>query len=390
MSLRLGNITKFAAAPSNLPVPDDKSPSENLTAEKRILRYVLQSAARELMPNSRLKVCLRTSRGGPVEVYHSAAHKSAHYGNLMVCGSHWVCLPCAVKIASRRVVEVEQAIRRVQAAGGMVAFVTNTVPHYYAQRLPKLVDTFLKSVRSLKTSRGYKALMREYLALGEIRSLEVTHGLNGWHPHTHSLLFLEEQASLREFDARFKELWAAVVARHGLGKVHKVHGLDVRVVGHAAGEEVIDTAGYVVKVDLDSGFWTPADEVVRGNAKQGRVGGRTPYSLLADYALKDDVAAGKLFKHYASAFKGKNHLRWSPGLREDLSLEAALSDLELAEQQVEGADLLGRLDRYEWSAVLRAGPRARGELLEAARSGDWQQVVSFVSGLEAVDYSGLA
>jgi hypothetical protein len=121
---------------------------------------------------------------------------------------------------------------------------------------------------------------------------------------------------------------------------------------------------------------------VRGNAKQGRWKGRTPFSLLADYALLEDTGAGSLFKHYARAFKGKNHLRWSRGLRDQLGLSPQLSDLEVAEQQTDEADLLGILDREQWASVLASGRGARGELLELARSGDWSQVLAWLEPLQ--------
>ncbi len=377
----LGIYTEFESNPSRTV----SNMRESEASGRRVLRYVLQSAVRELLPyKHRTRACLRYSRSGPVEVYHQAARKSTHYGNLMVCGSHWVCLPCAVKIASRRVVEVQQAVELVQQHGGTVLFATNTVPHYVGQHLPTLLDTFLKAVRSLKTSRAYRELVLSAGFLGEIRSLEVTHGENGWHPHTHSLLFLDAQIDLGAFQGTLKSLWASVVLRHRLGAVHDQYGLNLQEVGQAIGEDSYDTAGYVVKVgeELDKSLWGPADELVRGNAKQGRWKGRTPFSLLADYALLEDTGAGSLFKHYARAFKGKNHLRWSRGLRDQLGLSPQLSDLEVAEQQTDEADLLGILDREQWASVLASGRGARGELLELARSGDWSQVLAWLEPLQ--------
>jgi hypothetical protein len=133
--------------------------------------------------------------------------------------------------------------------------------------------------------------------------------------------------------------------------------------------------------------WDASDELVRGNSKQARSGsgGRTPFALLSDYATLADAKAGQLFVQYAFAFRDKNHIRWSSGLREQLHNDADLSpkpasDYELATAEEDDADLLGTISPAQWKSILRAGPSVRGELLEVARSGDWSQVIRFVEG----------
>ncbi len=377
----LGSTGEFAAIPSGT----QKNEVDSEAASRRVLRYVLQSAAREILgTSSGVYHCLRSfhDKTGGVEVFHSAAHGSAFYGNLRICGLNWVCPVCAVKIASRRVLEVERAVQVVQDFGGSVGFMTLTVPHYSGQHVAPLTREFLGAVRSFKSHRTYKQLMRNLEHLGEIRSLEVTHGGNGWHPHTHSLHFFPgSYVAAKIVRSELSALWVSTVARRGLGAAHGTHGLDFLVVGE---ESVCSISGYVVKTgEVDeASTWGAHDELVRGNTKQARRGGRTPFALLADYALLEDAEAGELFKSYARAFKGKNHLRWSKGLRSQvLPAWELLTDQELAEQQTEVADLLGVLSQANWRVVLCAGRAARGQLLEAARSGEWSKVVQFVKSL---------
>jgi hypothetical protein len=385
----LGSNREFASIPSRTA----QNEGDFERASRRVLRYILQSAAAELLKGAGkggkgagVCYCLRSVKDKKlgVQVFHSAKHGSAHYGNLMICGLNWVCPVCAVKIASRRVVEVERAVQVVQEYGGSVGFLTLTVPHYFRQVVGPLVCDFLAAVRAFKSHRRYIELMGRVDHLGEIRSLEVTYGENGWHPHTHSLHFFDSRyVSFEGVEDELKALWASVVARCGLGASHGVYGLTFQEVG-GAGEDAAAVAAYAVKSGeaLEASTWGPSDELVRGNTKQARRGGRTPFALLADYALVEDAEAGQLFKSYAGAFKGKNHLRWSKGLRENLSLSwVVLSDQELAEQQTEEADQLGVLTHAEWRRVLCAGRAARGELLEVASAGDWSRVVEFVRGL---------
>jgi hypothetical protein len=367
----LGTNTKFAAIPSSTAFSEGD-------AARRILRYVLQASARELLiKDVRLGKCLRTSRAkdGSVCVLRSRQHGSPFYGDLVICARHWVCPICAVKIASRRVIEVERAVSAVQRFGGSAGFLTLTFPHYHGQAIKPMLERFLKSLRSLKSQRRYKEVMQDAGALGEIRSLEVTHGANGWHPHTHSLHLFPSEIASEELQGVLRPLWASVALRHGLGDVHTTHGLQFERVRNSQ-ESAERMARYAIK-------WGASDELVRGNSKQARSGGRTPFALLADYATLDDAEAGRLFVQYAEAFRGKNHIRWSTGLREQLHNDADLpltpeSDYELATFQDDAADLLGTISKAEWKSILRAGPSVRGELLEVARVGDWSQVVSFI------------
>jgi hypothetical protein len=372
----LGNNTIFAAIPSSTAFSEGG-------AARRILRYVLQSSARELLTkDARLSKCLRCPRvkGGKVEVLRSREHGSAFYGGLVVCARHWVCPVCAVKIASRRVIEVERAVSTVQRFDGAAGFLTLTFPHYHGQAIKPMLERFLKSLRSFKSHRRYKDLMRDSRVLGEIRSLEVTHGANGWHPHTHSLHLFGSQIASEELQAALRPLWASVALRHGLGTVHSSHGLCFDRVSNAQ-ESAERMARYAIK-------WDASDELVRGNSKQARSGGRTPFALLADYATLDDHEAGELFVQYAAAFRGKNHITWSPGLREQLHQDADLpptpaTDYELATAQDDDADLLGVISCAQWKSILSSGPSVRGELLEVAQSGDWSQVIQFIEGFHS-------
>ncbi len=85
-----------------------------------------------------------------------------------------------------------------------------------------------------------------------------------------------------------------------------------------------------------------------------------------------------VFKEYARYFKGRHQLTCSSGLRKRLlGDEQEKTDEELAAEEREQAVLLGRLTRRQWHIVLAND--VRGELLEVAHSGDWQQVTAFLA-----------
>lgn len=360
--------------------------------EVRIGKWVMQAGVRKLMPKHRTAVCLRAvlppERRGVlgVEVWQSAKHKTAHYGNLMTCGNVWTCPVCGPKIAARRAREVEQAIRAWQGSGGAVAFLTMTVPHYAHDYLRSLLPDFTGALSSFWSNRGVKEAAQLAGVVGSIRALEVTHGANGWHPHTHYLVFLAPGADIPALHRAWFEVWGRTVRRR-LGRDINGHGLDLVQVGGGADqggtdEDAEQLARYVVK-SLDDDLWGPAQELTFGHLKQARFSGRSPFALLHDYTFSGDDQAGELFAEFAGIFHGKRQLFWSRGLRAQLlGAEEEISDEEIAEQLEEEASLLGTLTLEQWRRVLAApGRDTRGVLLEVAEDGGWPAVERFLESL---------
>ena len=105
--------------------------------ERQVERFALQAVARDLLPNSRIALCLRARVSAQlgVQVWKSKEHKTAHYGGLQTCGSVWGCPVCNPKITERRKLEVKQAMDMHRAQGGEVHLLTLTTPHTRHDRL---------------------------------------------------------------------------------------------------------------------------------------------------------------------------------------------------------------------------------------------------------------
>ena len=58
--------------------------------------------------------------------------------------------------------------------------------------------------------------MKSFGYEGLIRSLEVMHGANGWHPHNHELWFLDEEIDHLEFQEFINNKWLEVCIKAGL------------------------------------------------------------------------------------------------------------------------------------------------------------------------------
>ncbi len=360
--------------------------------DRRVHKWVLHAAVKKLLPDSRTAHCcsipLPVERRGVagVEVWKSTKHQTAHYGNLMVCGSPWSCPICAPKIASRRALEVEQSVISHQSTGGLVFFLTLTVPHYADDNLSALMGDYGEALRSFWSRRGTKDALKSVGYLGSIRALEVTHGRNGWHPHTHYLLFVSSDARTCQIQDALHLQWNKTVEKHLDRQINR-HGLTLQLVGGGSevggtDEDARQLAKYVVK-SLEDCVWGTGREMTLGHIKKGRQGGRTPFALLHDYATTGDDQAGLLFAQFVAAFHRRKQLVWSPGLRKALlHLDVEATDEQLAEAAVEDSTCLGIISTDQWWRVL-ASPRkdARGLLLEVATSGGWGAVLRFLESL---------
>lgn len=330
----------------------------------RALRFLLQAAARELMPHERVANCLRVPFSSVVNVLYAASQKASMYSGLQTCASPWMCPVCAAKISERRRVELSAGLASWTAQGGSVALLTLTLQHTAADPLSGLLGALKASWTSLTEGRRWQSFKQQYNFAGMVRALEITHGVNGWHPHMHALLFTHAEVPVVELEQDLRARWSAAVAAGG-GYASWGHGVDVQTADE-------DVAGYVSKL----GRWSAAHELTKAATKKARRGGRSNMQLLADYA-GGDVEAGRLWQEYAAAFKRQRQLTWSRDLRRLLGLIVVeQTDQELVDQVEEDAVILAQLTLAQWRRLLAND--ARAELLDVAASGDPQQVAAFL------------
>jgi hypothetical protein len=377
----LGTTAKFAAVLPEIDLATGEIIADGMLFDPmdlRVDRFASQSVVRDQMPNSRTAKCLRWRQPHrEVEVWKSKEYRTASYGGLQTCGSVWACPVCAAKIAERRRVELLAAMTAHKAAGGRVFLLTLTAPH---QRVDGLGDLLLKHGEALRrfwSLRAVKKVFAEMGSLGQVKAAEVTHGRrsqfnNGWHPHHHVLLFagvgVDSEAftdvNLKDWAVRLYLQWAACCEAVGLGLPSFDHGLKL--------DDGSRAAAYVSK-------WGLEDEMTKGHTKKASKG-ETPFDFLrAILADRTDKQAGRLFVEFAEVFKGKQQLRWSPGLKKRFAIGES-SDEELAAKQDDLAFLLGTLTVDQWRDVLRV--EGRGVLLHlAAGAGGWDAVQLYLAGI---------
>lgn len=325
-------------------------------AARRIERYTLQAAARELLPGERVGVChsLLVPGKATVDIWHSGTSGRAYYKNLVSCALLWVCPVCAAKISERRRVELQQCI----AVSPFYTFTlgTVTVQHCRGDGLASVLGVLREAWKKTKAGRGWQEIKQRFGFVGYITALEVTYGKNGWHPHLH-ILFVGK-SSLSEADRA--ELQVAIADRFG--------GYVVRLGGYVSEYHGVEISGPDAACEYVS-KWGIAEELTKASSKRARADvGRNPFDLLRLY-VAGDLGAGVLFQEYAAAMKGRQQLQWSPGLRDIFGLNIELTDQEAAEEQVSASDvLLSKIPLAGWRIIV--ANHLRGQLLEVASSGD--------------------
>jgi hypothetical protein len=371
------------------------------------------SAVRELLPDERVCDCCRRPAVRPgeklpeaVEIYRSAELRDARFHHLAVCGDVWRCPVCGPYIAAARSKELRRVGREHMEAGGGALLVTLTFQHGAGDALADILVRFAAAREDLHRQRAFRELLKSVGYVGDVRTLEVTHGANGWHPHTHDLLFTEapfpaegeevervleiggqsltirarKPSPFRQFGQDLFEMWRKIAKKHGL-KVMR-DGFHVRATMEKTTEEEWDTlTGYMQdrhEVDFGGG-WDAAREMTGAALKLGRKGGRTPMQLLADFAVDGDTEAGKLFQEYAACFKGRRQLSWSSSLKKLYPpTEPEKSDVEAAGEVAAEYVSWVAIPWETWKFVLRAGGRTRGELVDAAARDDRAELEALI------------
>jgi hypothetical protein len=262
------------------------------------------------------------------------------------CGSPWACPLCAPTIRQRRALEIDGAVERWLSAGGGCEFLTHTLSHHLGDTLESRMASVAHALRLTLNGSGWRRRSERLGYVGSIKSVEITYGRNGWHPHSHSLLFtgrpLTAEERLDLFDWIYGR-WSRIAVTRGLGEISRAHGVDLRPVGGGAVGE------YLTKVD---GGWSVGLEIARSDLKAW-----SPVQLLREACETGDVEVVDLWREFEHATFGRRAIGWSKGLRDLLcGTEAESSDQELAASEGLDLALLRALVPSEvWNKAHRAG-----------------------------------
>lgn len=304
-----------------------------------------------------------------VGVNHSIRHKRAFFTGLLMCGRVWTCPVCSAKIQERRRLEISQGMEWAYLVGQKCIMVTFTFPHTSFDNLLDLLTKQAKAFKLLRTGISWQNHKEKIGFIGLIRSLELTIGLNGWHPHTHELWIVDESCNAEDLFKVVLNRWEDACINTGLLQPEKQRDFRKRAV------DIKDNAtnsDYLQKFD-NSKAWGVDREIAKSSSKSSSSGCH-PFELLCECTsnlpLSKEVRS-EMFILYAEAMKGKKQLTWSRGLKKLVGI-IDKTDEEICEEPDEIAILLGQITPKRWKLVLKES--AEAEILYRAEIGGWSKV----------------
>lgn len=312
----------------------------------------------------RVNYCLkqRVSVDDDITVRYNAKRQKSHYHNLQRCGSVWTCPVCASQIAEGRRKELQQATAEWRKKGGKIYMMTLTNRHHLFNNLDDLMRKQAKATKRFWETTKVRDTLNEVGYFGRITALEVTHGSNGWHPHFHILLFLEQEVDTQDLHSKLAPLWQSSCVKSGMQAPTLEHGLHIQDGSYA--ELYISKYGLGSYTDKEAlpvaNNWGIESEMTKGHTKKGRKGSVTPFDMLR--LAESDPKYVPLFREFAEQFRGKRQLVWSAGLKSAL-LISEISDDELATMTENDSVEINVVFKEFWRLILRY--RARGRYLKA-------------------------
>ena len=309
--------------------------------EAKIARVRLADAIRHLGTKRNLQ-CRRSVIGhGGIQLQKNEKGAIRLVG-VSTCGSVHSCPLCAPAIYTRRSEEITTATRAWREQGGFVYMMTNTVRHSMGDELKWMRTRMSKAFSQLWNGRAGKSRVARMGKKHHIRRVEVTTGENGFHPHVHTLLFVDRQMT-DEMKQELRDAWKdAVELRMGSDYVpNDERGTTV---------ELSSLDAYISKLGLELSDMT---------TKKAKGTSRSMWQVAQDAADGDMQSAG-IWSKYAKAMLGCRSLCWSPGARKYFRL-ARITDERLAELNslADGepsgvATCLARWENEEWKRQAKA------------------------------------
>jgi hypothetical protein len=368
----LGTIAKLTAKSL---VEVRRLRAERFNLLKKIRAIMLSEGSRiELSPPTkfhRTSLCKHAVSGtAGVGVNRLKNANKSFYTGLQTCGSVWTCPVCSHKIQELRRIEIAHAMRHFYSGGHQALMITFTFPHERVQALDDILTRFKNALDEMRANGTWRRYFKTIDFEGLITSTEITHGFNGWHPHTHELYFVNKNLNEDEVIAFVKKQWLSACLSFNLVNEDKVedflkHSIDIRF--------NCSTSDYLAKFDCKSN-WGIDREIAKASTKKGKGSGKHPFQLA-------DENKDELFIEYVKAIKGRHQLRWSRLLKKKIGIQE-ISDAEAAEKEGEDiVELLGLIPKSDWVKVL--DKELRAEILNLAEDNKTiREIRSFILSSE--------
>jgi len=262
------------------------------------------------------------------------------------------------------------AISKAYSENLKCIMVTFTFPHTKFNHLNDLLEKQKKAFFYLRSGNVWNKRKTKIGFKGLIRSLELTYGDNGWHPHTHEIWIVNKDCDVAALKEKILSRWAFICEKVGLLTENKKSDFLIRAV------DVKDNASnsdYLAKQDSSKYYWGADREIAKGSAKHSK--GLHPFEFLHHHSEKlSRKKCEKLFIEYSNSMKGKRQILWSPGLKEWAGITEK-TDEEIAKEKDNISELICLLTLNEWKIVIKN--IAQAEILYRAETGGMLKVMEW-------------
>ncbi len=229
---------------------------------------------------------------------------------IQTCGSVWSCLACAAKVRARRAMEIDRLAKAHIAAGGSLTFITFTLPHVATDSLDELMTAVDRAwANVIKGGAWQYGVKVDFEVIGQVKAVEATLGLNGWHPHLHVLFFHDRptfgsDGSLERFRDALGVKWGVSIERQLGRTIHEYYGVDAVCVRDDEG-----LGDYVSKIHF---------ELTRNDLKHSDrdFNSRSPWQVGLDAKTTGDSRDTARWAEWYWTMKGRNAITITPALRE--------------------------------------------------------------------------
>ncbi|MEM9654348.1 MAG: hypothetical protein AAGA65_19800 [Actinomycetota bacterium] len=314
----------------------------------------------------RIVQCGRVVRSSTGVVLMRSTDGYVYGSGLVTCGSPWSCLACSYKIRAKRARHVAQAVALHLAAGGGVLFGTFTISHDRGEQLAGLWRLLSAGWAYMTSGRQWVGFQADHGVVGLVKTVEVTHGRNGWHPHIHVLFFIDapmndfdREDQYREFRSHLRKRWITWFRAKHERNISREFG----IVFDAVKPDESDQVGiYCTKVGY---------ELAMADAKIGRrEGQRHPFAIAHDAAQWGDKADVMLLREWITASKRKRSIQWTGAqVKAYVAADADKTDQELAEESQVGDEALLIVHRDVWRQLISRPDGAKARFLRLFEDG---------------------
>jgi hypothetical protein len=279
---------------------------------------------------------------------------------LCTCHSVWVCPICAPEIRAARGAEIAAAVAARLGDGGGVTFGTGTLSHSGKHSLRSTYSLVVSAWQSVNVDKSVRKFRSAHSYWGFIRTTEITHGQNGWHPHLHWLDCWESElhgADVIEYRDLVYGAWSRAVSRLSDRKASASRGVVLLPVRSGEAETL---GNYLTEMSVNSASF----ELTSVTTKEARRGGMGPFDILAKVHSVDSKPWVDLWWEYEQSTRGRRMLGSSKGL---------LARLEIGQEDpVPGecdGDVLATVSKDHWAQLrwcTEAGLSGAQGVIEAA------------------------